>query len=584
MNKFRTTGWGRGIGATALVMAAAGCGGGSGGGGAGFSLPRETAAQAVYTNAKVLTVDKGNGVAEAFAVKDGRFLKVGSRAEMMQHIGDDTRVIDLGGRTVVPGLADGHLHGAGGGPGIDLSGTRTMAELLDVLRKAVAAAAPGQLIQSNSDWHEAQLQEVRMPTLVELDAVAPEHPLVLHRGGLTAVLNSAALAKWKITENTVSPPGGLIQKDDSGKLTGMLINNARSLMVLPTPKKFDSADLEEMQRRLNALGITSVRVPGMFTGTDVPAAYALIRQLQAQGKLNLRFQLLLNSMAPVSTAEQVRSIIAAAKLPPGEGDDWARIWGAKTSVDGGFEGGFMTRPYSEPFGKGGTFYGLPLVTAQAHEEVVREWSRSKYRVAVHVVGDAALDQVLAAWENLDKAAPGAVRGWTIEHAFVVREEQLVRIRALGLNLSVQSHLYVAAPVLASYWGRARAEHVTPVKTFMKNAFQLVGGTDSGNMPVNPFWAMYHFITRDTVNAGVYGSDERVNRVDVLRMFTINYADLNGEAERKGSIEAGKLADFVVLSADYLTVPEAEIENLTAVATYVDGRQVYRAPDLSVAHR
>lgn len=574
MTKFLASGWSQTAIAIALTAALAACGDGG-----SPPVTSENTAQTVYVNAKVLTVDKSNGVAEAFAIKDGRFLKVGSRAEMNQHITADTRVIDLGGRTVVPGLADGHLHGAGGGPGIDLSHTRTIAEVLGVISKAVAANPRGELIQSNSDWHEAQLKEVRMPTLAELDAASPSNPLVLHRGGLTAMLNTAALNQWNITDQTASPPGGLIAKDANGHLTGMLINNARSLMTLPAPKKFDTADLEEMQNKLNALGITSVRVPGMFTGTDVPTAYGLIRELQAKGKLHLRYQLLLNSMAPVSTSDQVRGIIAAAKLPQGEGDDWARIWGAKTSVDGGFEGGFMSRPYNEPFGKGGTFFGLPLVSLQAHEDVVTEWSRNKYRVAVHVVGDAALDQVLTAWEHLNNATPGAVREWTIEHAFVVREEQLARIKALGVNLSVQSHLYVAAPVLSNFWGHERAEHVTPVKTFMDHGFELVGGTDSGNMPVNPFWAMYHFITRDTISDGVYGADERVNRVDVLRMFTINYAKLNGEAARKGSIETGKLADFVVLSADYLTIPESDIENLTALATYVDGREVYRAPEM-----
>ena len=142
---------------------------------------------------------------------------------------------------------------------------------------------------------------------------------------------------------------------------------------------------------------------------------------------------------------------------------------------------------------------------------------------------------------------------------------------------MQAHLYVAAPVLSNYWGHDRAEHVTPVQTFLKAGFALAGGTDSANMPVNPFWAMYHFITRDTINAGVYGASERASRQDVLRMFTINNARLNGESTVLGSIETGKLADFVVLSGDILTIPEKAIEGLTAQATYVAGKQVYRDP-------
>lgn len=561
-------GW---LGLAAIVLSLAGCGDGS----------SEPVADAIYTNAKVLTVDAGNAVQQGFAVKDGKFLAIGSADVLAKHLGPATRVVDMGGRAIVPGLSDGHLHGAGGGPGIDLSRTRRIEDVLAAVREAVASHAPGELLQSNSDWHEAQLKEVRLPTRAELDAAAPNNPLVLHRGGLTAMLNSAALAKWNITASTASPDGGIIQKDSNGQLTGVLINNARSLMTLPAPPKFDTAALDEMQHKLNALGLTSVRVPGMFTGTDVPSAYAVIRQLQAAGKLSLRFQLLLNAMAPVNSAAQIKSIIASAQLPPGSGDEWVRIWGAKTSVDGGFEGGYMSQPYSEPYGKGGTFFGLPLVSGQAYQDVVGELVRNKYRVAVHVVGDAALDQVLTAWESLDKASPGAVRGWTIEHAFVVRKEQLDRVRALGARLSVQAHLYVAAPVLSKYWGHDRAEHVTPVKTFMDAGFQLVGGTDSANMPVNPFWGMYHFITRDTITDGVYGQDERVGRADVLRMFTINYADLNGEADTKGSIEKGKLADFVVLSGDYLTVPEVDIQNLHAIATYVGGRQVYRDAATSV---
>jgi predicted amidohydrolase YtcJ len=555
--------------ATAALTIAA-CGGSSG-------SPADT----IYVNAKVLTVDSHDAVAQAFAVKDGKFLAVGSRAEIDALASLQTKVVDLGGRTVVPGLTDGHLHGAGGGPGIDLSKTRTIQDVLSKIAAAVAKASPGEILQSNSDWHEAQLKEVRMPTLAELDGVAPDNPVVLHRGGLTALINSAALKKWNITAATVSPPGGLIGTDAVGNPTGLLINNARSLMTLPPPPAFGVEALLDFQHKLNSLGITTVRVPGMFTGTTVPQAYKLIRQLQSEGRLTLRYQLLLNSMAPVNSAAEVQSIMSTAKLAQGEGDDWARIWGVKTSVDGGFEGGYMSRPYSEPYGRNGTFFGLPLVTASAYESVSREWAKNGYRVAVHVVGDAALDQVLDAWEKIDREKPGTVRGWTIEHAFIVRPAQLDRVKALGLNLSVQAHLYVAAPVLSRYWGHDRAEHVTPVRTFIDRGFRLAGGSDSGNMPVNPFWAMYHFITRDTVSDGIYGIDERATRTEVLRMFTIHNAELNGEAATKGSIEAGKLADFAVLSGDFLTVPDAAVADLRAVATYVSGRQVYRDPSVPV---
>jgi predicted amidohydrolase YtcJ len=167
-------------------------------------------------------------------------------------------------------------------------------------------------------------------------------------------------------------------------------------------------------------------------------------------------------------------------------------------------------------------------------------------------------------------------GWTIEHAFITRADQYPRIRKLNLNLSVQDHLYLAAPVLKGYWGMERASQVTPVKTYLDEGFMLAGGTDSPVIPLSPFWVMYHFITRDTISDGIYGANQAVaSRDAVLRMMTINNAKLTGEQAVKGSIEAGKLADFAVLSADYLTVPARQIESLKAVATDVGGKMVYQ---------
>lgn len=535
-------------------------------------------ADAVYTNAKVLTVDDKNTVAEAFALKDGRFVAVGTKVDILKRVGPDTKIVNLGGRTVVPGLADGHMHDVGGGPNIDLSKTRSIAELLDVIRSAVATAPPGKVLRTNSDWNQAQLNERRLPTLAELDSVAPNTPLVVHRGALASMLNSVALSKFNITASTPQPAGGIIEKDRNGKLTGVLINAAQNLVTLPPAPAFDATALQAFQAKLNALGVTSVRIAGSFTGSDVPTLHGLLRTLQKNGKLSLRFQLLLDSR--VNTAAKAQAIRTAANLPPGSGDDWARVWGAKTYVDGGFEGGFMTQPYAEPYGKGGTYFGLPLVTAQEHKDVVSEWAANSYRIAVHVVGDAALDQVLGVWEQLDKAKPGAVKDWVIEHGFVVRPDQYARMRALGVKVSVQTHLYFAAPVIAQQWGRARAEQVTPVKTLMDQGFTLTGGSDN-SLVLNPFVSMYHFITRDTLNDGIYGVNQRADRVAVLRMFTINFAKLNNETASKGSIEVGKLADFVALESDFMTVPESEIKNIKVAATYVNGRQVYKAADVQL---
>ena len=176
------------------------------------------------------------------------------------------------------------------------------------------------------------------------------------------------------------------------------------------------------------------------------------------------------------------------------------------------------------------------------------------------------------------APENAGRRWAIEHLFVSRLDQIARLKKLDVVLSVQDHLYLAAPSLKKYLGADRASQITPVKTYLEQGFLVVGGTDSPVVPFNPFWAFYHFLTRNTITDGVYGENERVaSRVDLLRMITINYAKLTGEADIKGSIEPGKLADFAVLSDDLLTVPEQKIPLIKALATYVGGKEVYRDP-------
>jgi predicted amidohydrolase YtcJ len=219
-----------------------------------------------------------------------------------------------------------------------------------------------------------------------------------------------------------------------------------------------------------------------------------------------------------------------------------------------------------------------VVPPKDYTAVVKTINDLGWRVATHAVGDAAIDEVLDAYEAADAEHPIAGKRWTIEHAFVSRPEQLIRMKKLGLILSVQDHLYLAAPALKNYLGAARAARITPMKTYLDAGLPLVGGTDSPVVPFNPFFELYHFLTRDTITDGVYAAEEAVpSRETLLRMITINYAKLTGEADIKGSIEPGKLADFAVLSEDLLTVAPEKIPAMHALLTYVGGREAYRDP-------
>jgi predicted amidohydrolase YtcJ len=533
-------------------------------------------ADLVFVNGTVFTAADGSALAQGFAISGGRFIAVGASDAMRRYIGAATTVVDLNGRFVTPGLADGHFHNEGGGPGIDLSGARSLAELFAAIERAVRVAKPDDVIVSNADWHEAQLGEQRLPTAKELDRFAPANPLVLVRGGHEYILNSAALRKWSITNETPAPSGGEIGKDVDGELNGELVDNAKSLVTLPRPGAIRVENVLATQRKLNAYGITSVRIPGSYRGEFFQALDAIL-EARNSGALTLRYNIYLPGIG-VREVARMREILARSPLKQDEGDEWVRIGGVKLLVDGGFEGGHMSQPFVGAMGKGGKYFGITVVPPAQYTEIVKMLNEGGWRVTTHAVGDAALDQVLDAYEAANSSRSIAGRRWAIEHLFVSRPDQIARLKKLDVALSVQHHLYLAAPSLKKYLGPDRASQITPVQTYLNEGFLVIGGTDSPVVPFNPFWEFYHFLTRNTITDGVYGENERVlSRVALLRMITINYAKLTGEANIKGSIEAGKLADFAVLSDDILTVPEQRIPQMKALRTYVGGKEVYRDP-------
>ena len=542
----------------------------------GSSDTSETPDLVLY-HGKIVTVDGDFSVAQAVAIRGERIVAVGADDAVRARGGLNTKEIDLKGRTVIPGLIDGHLHNAGGGPGVDLAKARSISELLAAVAARANSAPAGELIVSNADWHEAQLHEKRLPHRTELDRAAPKNPVVLIRGGHEFILNSAAFARWSITRDTQSPPGGEIGHDADGDLNGELVDTARGLVKLPPPPRLTPEAIESQMKLLNAVGLTGIRIPGGFQfGPDVIGPYRMFQQLKAEGRLTLRVNYLMR-IFDFSSVEKVKATIDSWHVRPDEGDEWLRIGGMKTLVDGGFEGGHMREPYAEPYGRGGKFKGIEVVPPAQYIPVVRELNRLGWRVATHAVGDAAVDEVLDAYQaaNADRSIVG--KRWTIEHYFIARPDQFSRVKALGIAISAQDHLYLAAPSMAKYWGRARAENVTPLRTFLDQGFLVAAGTDSPVIPYNPFWAMYHFITRDTISDGVYGPDQRITRAEALKLYTINNARLTFEDNAKGSIEKGKLADLVVLNADYLTVPEKQIESIKPLATMVGGRFVYEDP-------
>ncbi len=526
-------------------------------------------ADTILVNGHVVTVDSAFSIAQAVAIRAGRFTAVGSTADIRKQSGAGTRVVDLHGQTVIPGLADGHLHDAGGGPGVDLSRARSIADVLAAIAGRVRQSRPDDVIVTNSDWHEAQLKEHRLVYRTDLDTVAPTNPVVVVRGGHEYILNSAALAKWHITKATPQPAGGRITRAADGELNGELVDRAKALVTLPPAPKLSIEELQAQHRKLNAAGLTSIRYPGAPV-----EQYRLLQEMEQRGLLTIRASQLLRFNS-ADTAAAMRQAIASSGIGPDEGDEWVRIGGMKLGVDGGFEGGWMREPYAEPWGEHGTFRGVNTMPQAAYTDVVKELNREGWRVATHAVGDAAIDEVLAGYEAAN--AERSIRGkrWTLEHGFIPRSDQFPRMKALDLIVSAQDHLYLAGPSLVNYWGAARASRTTPVREYLDRGFLVAGGTDSAVVPYPPLWVIYHFVTRDTISGGVMGADQKISRREALQIETINNAYLTFEEQMKGSIEPGKLADLVVLPEDILTCPEKHIEQMSVVMTMVGGRVVYQ---------
>ena len=532
-------------------------------------LPRPPAPDLVLFNGNIITVDRSFTIHTAVAIIGDRIMAVGNDDQMRTVAGPATRMIDLAGRSVIPGLMDNHLHGAGGGPGVDLSRARSLAEVEAAIAARVQASEPGDLIVSNSDWHEAQLREQRLPLRDDLDRVAPRNPVVLVRGGHEYILNSAALAHWKIDEQTPEPAGGRITKYANGRLNGELVDTAKSLARLPpalpaTPQQQLETRIADY-KKLNEAGLTGIRHPGISI-----ADYRMLQEMQKRGALTIRVNALLR---PSIGAAGIDPALAASGIKQHEGDGMLRIGGIKLAVDGGFEGGLMRDPYEKPWDENGTFRGLQTIDTERFATAVRELNRQDWRVATHAVGDAAIDLVLNAYERAHAERSIADRRWAIEHAFIGRPDQLPRMKALGLAISAQHHLYLAGPSLVKYWGAARAGITTPVKLYLDAQLPVSSGSDAPVVPYPPLWTLYHFVTRDTITGGVLGADQRVSRQQALRMATANNAWLNMEERTKGSIEAGKFADLVILSQDPLTCSDAQLRDAKVLMTMVGGKVV-----------
>jgi predicted amidohydrolase YtcJ len=559
-------------------------------------------ADLVIRHARVVTLDASDHVLSAVAIKGDRIVAVGSDEELDKLAGPATKVVDAGGRVLLPGLYDSHVHPLGASSSEKDHPIPAFASIDDI-RKYVKERTK---VLPKGSWivvryaFPTRLAESRFLTRAELDAVAPDHP-VLHQGGPAGVANSRALTLSGITRDTPDPPAGRIVRDPgTGEPTGMLRNAYSVLKGLPKDAYGgDSAEetglVKELFRRYNARGLTSVGDRG---ATD--SALALYRGLRDRRELTVRVNATrvldppfgdrarivvgMNALAGYDTAGEPNG-------PTGVGDHWVRIGSLKVYLDGGMLNG--TALMREPWGVGPAYQitepdyrGLQFVPAEVLGTIAEEAARRGWQMTAHCAGEAGMDVLLDAYERADRAVGIRARRWLVTHANFTSAENLKRCAAMGVGADLQpAWLWKDTRTLLEVLGPRRMAWFHPYRKWLDAGLLIGGGSDhmirldpiEATNPWDPWLGIWVAVTRQTEGGGVLNADQRLTRVEALRLYTVSNARLNFEEHDKGTIEPGKLADLVLVDRDPLTCPTDELRTTQVVWTMVGGKVVYRAP-------
>jgi predicted amidohydrolase YtcJ len=548
-------------------------------------------ADTVYYNGRIVTMWDAHPVAQAFSIRGNRFLKVGSNDEVMRTAGPYTRRVNLHGNCVTPGLIDSHTHPIMAalpekdGP---VPFVHSITDIEAYIRSQAAGSSPERIIFVPKVY-ATRLKEHRYPTRYDLDQAAGNR-LAVADNGYAAVLDSALLARMAITRDTPQPADGKIIKDDRGEPTGLILGAPGLLESLrrPAPHTFDDTlrALKLMQAHYNQVGLTSV-----IDRSQDAEGFRAYEELHERGELTVRSYVTW-VVSLQGTPQEVRERIEAIPLVTGWGDDWVRAGSLKAFLDGGILTG--TAYLREPYGQNTAIYGYVDpeyrgVLAAPRENIVemaRVADELGWQMTAHVTGGGALDALLDAYEAADKEKSIRDRRFTVTHGNFPSPEAMARARKLGVVFDCQpAWHYLDGPAIKDVFGPARMKYFQPYRSLFDAGVVVAGGSDhmlgldprQAINPYHPFFGMWMAITRRTVDGTVMEPEQRISREEALRMWTLNAAYLSFEEKIKGSIEPGKLADFVVISRDFLSCPVDTIKDIEALRTVVDGKIVYEAP-------
>jgi predicted amidohydrolase YtcJ len=540
----------------------------------------------ILHNGTIITVDSQFSIAQAVAIWDERFLAVGDNAPILALAGQGTRRVDLRGRTVIPGFIDAHFRlldrATAQMYGADISLTESVAEMLDAIRDVAARIRPGSIITTNAGWYPHMLREQRAPTLAELDKAAPEHPVVLR--GEFLFLNSRAMDKFGINAATPQPDYGWIEQDPAtGMPTGVLMGDA-ALLTRGMHSSFSQEQKKDALRwaleACASAGVTTVREGGIEV-----ADLRCYQELWRTGELPIRVcaQLALSTAPP---ADEILDRFERLQPANPLGDHWIRIdHVAYLFADDDYHRMKVTpliKGQRVPADRVNRYFRDRCCPLEKIEKIITGMARLGLSGGILAGGDRAIGDILQVLERANLVADLTHRRWVISQAPYPQPQHYSQLRDLGIVLTPMWHHYYYYPALAGYHGEAFAQTMDPFRSLRRAGVRVGLGSDISKVPLNYFAALAYLHTRNTWKWGTVNPDEALTREDALRMLTIDNAYVTFEEDVKGSIEPGKLADFVVLSANPMTVSAEEIPSIRAVATVVGGRVVHREPGNDLA--
>lgn len=530
---------------------------------------------------KFTTLDRSNPTASAVAITDGVFTAVGDDKDILALAGANTKVIDLKGRRVLPGLIDNHLHIIRGGLNFNLElrwdGVRSVSDALLMLKKQVAITPPPQWVRVVGGFTENQFAEKRLPTIDELNAIAPDTPVFILHLYDRALLNGAALRVCGYTKDTPEPPGAEILRDAKGNPTGLLVAKPNAAILYATlakgprlPVEYQVNSTRHFMRELNRLGVTGAVDAG--GGMQFyPEDYQVVQQLADENQLTVRIAYNLFPQKPRDEKEDFLNWTRTSKYK--QGNDYFRHNGAGEMLvwsAADFEDFRVPRPDLAPEMEGEL------------EGVVRIMAENRWPWRMHATYDETISRALDVFEKVDRDVPLKGLNWFFDHAETITERSMDRIAALGGGVAVQHRMAYQGEYFVQLYGAAAAEATPPVAKMLGRGMTVSAGTDATRVAsYNPWVSLSWLVTGKTVGGlRLYPQGNCLDRETALRMWTENVTWFSNEEGKKGRIEAGQLADLIVPDRDFFSCAESEISSIKSDLTMVGGRIVYAAGDFA----